>query len=187
MNELYQNLWAPWRLSYIKGDDEKCNDGASPKPATEHACFLCEYIAQDNDAENFVVDRSEFSMTVLNRYPYNNGHLLVAPQRHVGAFDELTTDELLDCQLVMQRMVSALKNTVSPDGFNIGLNLGDVAGAGLPGHLHWHIVPRWAGDKNFLAVTGNTNVIPQSLEALYTLLIRELETPHTSPGKTSHD
>jgi ATP adenylyltransferase len=111
---------------------------------------------------------------VLNRFPYNNGHLLVAPKVHKGRPDELTPDELLDLQLVLRQMLGILERRMTPDGFNVGLNLGKVAGAGLPGHLHWHIVPRWHGDTNFMPVLTDTRVIPQSLEALYDVLEEEL-------------
>jgi len=107
---------------------------------------------------------------LLNRYPYNNGHLLVSPNRHVGRLDEMTSQELLDVNEWLSRLVSLLETKMKPDGFNIGVNLGKVAGAGLPGHVHWHIVPRWNGDTNFMPVVGDVKVIVQSLDALYDLL-----------------
>ena len=181
MDQINQNLWAPWRLAYIT--DGGSSDSETPPEKSgdetssgEKPCFLCSYRESDNDEENFVVHRAKFCMTVLNRYPYNNGHLLITPRRHVGNIEDLSPDELLDCQLVIQQMIHSLKTVVNAQGFNVGLNLGSVAGAGLPGHLHWHIVPRWEGDQNFVAVTGNVHVIPQSLEALYTLLTRALQT-----------
>jgi ATP adenylyltransferase len=161
----YQQLWAPWRLSYIKADKDD-------EPA---GCFLCRYRDAADDAANFVVHRSERSLVVLNRFPYNNGHLLVAPAAHKATFAELTDDELLDCQQEITRMVAALQKAISPEGFNIGANLGKVAGAGLPGHLHWHIVPRWNGDTNFMSVIDDVTVIPQALQALYELLKAALE------------
>src|SRR4030095_6293001 len=109
-----------------------------------------------------------------NRFPYNNGHLLVASKDHKGRLDELTPDQLLDLQLVLRRMLAALEKLMSPEGFNIGLNLGKVAGAGLPGHLHWHIVPRWNGDTNFMPVLADTRVIVQSLDQFYTYLTEQL-------------
>ena len=111
---------------------------------------------------------------VLNRYPYNNGHLLVAPRAHKARLDELNSDELLDLQLVLRKMLGVIEKRMNPDGFNVGLNLGRAAGAGLPGHLHWHIVPRWNGDTNFMPVFADTRVIVQSLDALYDLLREEL-------------
>lgn len=167
----HETLWAPWRLNYIantvdKEADEKPKDG----------CFLCRYRDDTRDAENYVVDRSEHSLIVLNRFPYNNGHLLIAPRTHKASLDELSEAELLDLQLQVRRMIKLLKLVMEPDGFNVGLNLGRVAGAGLPGHLHWHIVPRWNGDVNFMPVIADAKVIPQSLEALYQLLQADLAT-----------
>ena len=114
---------------------------------------------------------------LLNRYPYNNGHLLVAPQRHVARLDEMTDEEQLEISQTMTRMVGVLEKVMQPQGFNVGLNLGRAAGAGVPGHLHWHIVPRWIGDTNFMPTVGGIHCIPQSLEALWELLIAELKEP----------
>lgn len=158
-------LWAPWRLQYIK----------QPKDETGPDCFLCRYIQERNDAENFVVARGAQTITVLNRYPYNNGHLLIAPLAHKGEIEQLDDAEMLECMQVLQQMTSAMKRCLAPEGFNIGLNLGKVAGAGLPGHLHWHIVPRWSGDTNFMTVVADATVIPQSLQALFELLKETLD------------
>jgi ATP adenylyltransferase len=140
------------------------------KETEDAGCFLCRYRDSDKDAENFVVERSQRSLTILNRYPYNNGHLLISPLAHKASLDELDDDEALDCLHALKRMSALLERVLSPDGFNIGLNLGKVAGAGLPGHLHWHVVPRWNGDTNFMPVLGSVKVIPQSLESLYEFL-----------------
>ncbi|MFN8857623.1 MAG: HIT family protein [Planctomycetaceae bacterium] len=157
----HDTLWAPWRLSYIKSPN---------RPASGH-CFLCEYRDHpEQDRENLVLLRGNTCSVVLNRFPYNNGHLLVAPYAHKAHLTELSDSELLECSQYLREMTSVLSRAMSPDGFNIGLNLGKVAGAGLPGHLHWHIVPRWNGDTNFMPVLADVNVIPQSLEALYDLL-----------------
>jgi ATP adenylyltransferase len=163
------HLWAPWRLSYVAAPKEK-------QPTTDEGggCFICRGVTGTDDKANLVVHRSELSVVVLNRFPYNNGHLLVCPKAHKGRLDELTPDELLDLQLVLRTMLGAIERRMSPDGFNVGLNLGRAAGAGVPGHLHWHVVPRWAGDTNFMPVVGDTRVIVQSLEALYDLLKEEL-------------
>ena len=115
-------------------------------------------------------------MVVLNRFPYNNGHLLIAPKGHKGQLHELSVDDILESQALLTRLVGILTETMKPDGFNIGLNLGKAAGAGLPGHLHWHLVPRWNGDTNFMAVVSDTRVIVQSLDALYTCLTERLRT-----------
>jgi ATP adenylyltransferase len=111
---------------------------------------------------------------LLNKYPYNNGHLLIGPLRHVGRLDELTSVELLEINETLRKMVAILEKLIKPDGFNIGVNLGRVAGAGLPGHIHWHIVPRWNGDTNFMPVLTDTKVIVQSLDALFDVLCVEI-------------
>lgn len=154
-------LWAPWRLSYV----------AAAKPSqTEGPCFFCRGLEEQDDRNNLIVLRKPRSMVVLNRFPYNNGHLLVAPLRHKGELHELDAEEMLEVMETLRHMVQRLSDLMHPDGYNIGLNLGIAAGAGLPGHLHWHIVPRWSGDTNFMPVVGDTKVMVQSLESLYDLL-----------------
>jgi ATP adenylyltransferase len=154
-------LWAPWRLSYV----------ANPKlPAEADPCFICRGLAENDDRANLITKRTEHSVVVLNRFPYNNGHLLVAPRRHLGQLHLLEPAEILDVQQTLTLMVGDLEKLMKAEGFNIGLNLGKVAGAGLPGHLHWHIVPRWFGDTNFMPTLADTKVIVQSLESLYDLL-----------------
>jgi len=118
--------------------------------------------------------RAEYSIVVLNRFPYNNGHLLIAPREHKADLRDLNDDELLETNHLLQKMLGLLEKTIFPDGFNLGLNLGRVAGAGLPGHLHWHIVPRWNGDTNFMPILGEAKVIPQALDALHDLLSKEM-------------
>ena len=118
--------------------------------------------------------RGEHSIVVLNRFPYNNGHLLIAPRQHKADLRDLNDAELLETNHLLQKMIGLLEKTISPDGFNVGLNLGRVAGAGLTGHLHWHIVPRWNGDTNFMPILGEAKVIPQALDALLELLSREM-------------
>ena len=129
--------------------------------------------AGDN-RQRFIVERGEHAITLLNRYPYNNGHLLIAPQRHVARLDELGDEVELELSQTLARMVKLLEKVMAPQGFNIGLNLGRAAGAGVPGHLHWHIVPRWIGDTNFMPVVADVNTIPQALETLWELLATEL-------------
>jgi ATP adenylyltransferase len=160
--QVVEQLWAPWRLSYV----------AIPKPpAADETCFLCAGLAADADRQNLIALRTRQAAVVLNRFPYNNGHLLVAPQAHKGKLAELTADELLEVMETLRAMVAALDDLMHPDGYNIGLNLGRAAGAGLPGHLHWHIVPRWDGDTNFMPILADTKVIVQSLDALYDRLV----------------
>ncbi len=161
-----EQLWAPWRLAYI---------AAAKPPAEDDPCFICKGLAEQNDHINLVELRTPLSMVVLNRFPYNNGHLLVAPRAHKGQLVELSSEELLETMETLRRMVRELDALIHPDGYNIGLNLGRVAGAGLPGHLHWHIVPRWQGDVNFMPVLADTKVIAQSLDSLYNLLVEELK------------
>ena len=163
-----EQLWAPWRMAYVADPDAKT------RPPTPGECFLCRGVSETDDRANLVAHRSELSVVVLNRYPYNNGHLLVAPRAHKARLDELTSDELLDVQLVLRKMLAVMEKRMNPDGFNVGLNLGRAAGAGVPGHLHWHLVPRWNGDTNFMPVFADTRVIVQSLDALYDLLREEL-------------
>lgn len=178
-----QRIWAPWRLGYVSGKEAQKPEPTEPVSWLEGAdedCFLCRAAANYADSEaanreNLVVEIGNHSITLLNRFPYSNGHLLVAPRRHVGELKDLTDNEHLE---IMQRLASyteLLGKLLSADGFNIGLNLGRVAGAGLPGHLHWHLVPRWPGDHNFMATTAGTRVIPQSLEALWEALVDELK------------
>jgi ATP adenylyltransferase len=163
-----EQLWAPWRLSYVAS--------AAP-PAAGDPCFICQGLAEADDRRNLIALRTPLSVVVLNRYPYNNGHLLVAPRAHKGTLAELSPEEITETQLTLRRMVEVLGSLMRPDGYNIGLNLGRVAGAGLPGHLHWHIVPRWAGDTNFMPVLADVKVIVQSLDALYDLLVARLQAP----------
>lgn len=159
------HLWAPWRLSYV---------ATPPKPTGGDDCFICRGLADRDDRANLIALRTTYSAVVLNRFPYNNGHVLVAPLAHKGRLDELSADEILDTQETLRQMVGLLDRAMTPDGYNVGLNLGRVAGAGLPGHLHWHIVPRWNGDTNFMPVLGETKVIVQSLDALYDLIQQHL-------------
>lgn len=182
MNMAMETIWAPWRLAYIKQDAAPPQPAPQPStPCSDETCFLCRYwdSPTTDDAENLVICRSEQAFVVLNRFPYNNGHLLIAPRFHQGDLTEIAPDVQAECQQLLVEMVKLLRQTVNPDGFNVGLNLGRVAGAGLPGHLHWHIVPRWNGDTNFMPVIGDTKVIPQSLEALHGLLQSRWEANQT--------
>ena len=129
---------------------------------------------EGDDRQRLVVERGEHTITLLNRYPYNNGHLLLAPRRHVARLDELGEDVQRELSQTLARMVDVLEKAMQPQGFNIGLNLGRAAGAGVPGHLHWHIVPRWIGDTNFMPSVAGVHTIPQALEALWELLTAEL-------------
>ena len=145
---------------------------ASPQPGGE--CFLCRGLASDQDRQNLIVERRASSFVILNRFPYNNGHLLVAPVLHRGTLSELEGADLVEPIETIRRMVAVLDRMLQPQGYNIGLNQGHAAGAGLPGHLHWHIVPRWDGDTNFMPVLGQTKVIVESLHEFYDRFINEL-------------
>jgi ATP adenylyltransferase len=158
-------LWAPWRLSYV---------ATAKPPSAGDPCFLCAGLADNDDRKHLIALRSPLSVVMLNRFPYNNGHLLIAPRSHKGRLDELTSEELLESMETVRQMVRVLEELMHPEAFNIGLNLGRAAGAGLPGHLHWHIVPRWNGDTNFMPVFADVKVIVQSLDSLYDLLVESL-------------
>lgn len=163
-------LWAPWRLGYIRGEERPPRETLELPDGADPDCFVCRAAASERDRENLLVHRGKLACTVLNRYPYNNGHLLVAPRRHQGALTELTPDEHHEIMTTISRWTDVLAHVVNAEGFNVGLNLGRVAGAGLPGHLHWHIVPRWSGDVNFMPTLAGIKVIPQSLDAVWEAL-----------------
>jgi len=143
-------LWAPWRMEYILGEKES-------------GCIFCTRINQDSDKENLILLRGKNNFVIMNKYPYNNGHLMVVPNRHTSEFDSLSDPEKLEMMNLVSKSMNVLKITVNPDGFNVGLNIGEIAGAGIDDHLHFHIVPRWAADTNFMPVVGQTKVISEDL------------------------
>lgn len=158
------SLHAPWRMEYIRSLHKPSDD----------VCFLCSAAVAKTDAQKrevLLLRKTTHSMLVINRFPYNNGHLLIAPLRHKGELDELGDDELLDLQKLTAFAVRLLKRAVSAQGFNVGINLGRAGGAGLPGHLHQHVVPRWAGDTNFISVIGQVRIVPQAIPQLYEELL----------------
>jgi ATP adenylyltransferase len=126
-------------------------------------CVFCDHLASKNDDEAHILYRGESVFVLLNAFPYNTGHLMVAPTRHIGELDELEPDELQELMQLTSRSVTVVSEAMAPDGFNLGMNLGAVAGAGVPGHLHMHVVPRWGGDTNFMAVVGETKVLPEMI------------------------
>jgi ATP adenylyltransferase len=154
-----KRMYAPWRIDYIR----------QPK---EEGCFLCAGLAGDDDRASLLVHRAPHTMVVLNRYPYNNGHLLIAPHRHVAGLDDLGAEEQVEIMGLAAYCTGALRELMRPEGFNLGFNLGLAAGAGLEDHLHLHVVPRWGGDTNFMSVLSDTRVIPEALDALWTDLFR---------------
>ncbi|MCD6175132.1 MAG: HIT domain-containing protein [Planctomycetes bacterium] len=155
-----KNLWAPWRIKYIQG---------LPKQSD---CFLCDYLSTpDKDRDNLILWRTEHAMVVFNKFPYNNGHLLVAPVRHIATLDDASDTELLCLMSLVRDCQKALSLAIGPHGFNVGMNFGRCAGAGLPDHLHIHVVPRWNGDTNYMHVCSDTDVISQGLQELYDQLL----------------
>ncbi|HEY8666880.1 MAG TPA: HIT domain-containing protein [Tepidisphaeraceae bacterium] len=160
-----RSLYAPWRMDYIRSLDK----ASSPE------CFLCAAVAANDDQERrrrLVLWTSDLSVVVINRFPYTNGHLLIAPKAHKADLEELSAEELADFQKQTIECIRLLKRAISPQGFNIGINLGRCAGAGLPGHVHQHVVPRWAGDTNFMSVVGEVRVVPEAMSQLHTELSR---------------
>ncbi len=152
-----KQLWAPWRIDYILG----------PKP---DACVFCLPESTDEDEERLVLHRGEKAFVIMNKYPYNSGHLMVTPYRHVMHICDLTAGEANECMALVQRCSDILQHCFSPHGLNIGLNIGEAAGAGIREHLHFHIVPRWNGDSSFMAVLDNVHVIPEHLRSTYARL-----------------
>lgn len=149
-----ENLWAPWRIAYIQ---------EHPK---EEGCFLCNAILDNHDEKHQVVHRGKECFCILNKYPYNSGHLMVAPNKHKADISDLLDEEMAEMMKMTKNMKQLLTTIMKPEGFNIGINLGKPAGAGLLGHVHIHVVPRWNGDTNFMPVIADVKVIPQSLQEL---------------------
>jgi len=148
-------LWTPWRMEYILD---------SNKPG---GCIFCDKPKEKEDRENLILYRGKKSFVIMNRYPYNNGHIMITPYSHVSDMTELGDEDMLEMTFEMRRTVSILKEVMCPDGFNIGMNLGKAAGAGIDDHLHLHIVPRWGGDTNFMPVISDMRVMPELLDETY--------------------
>lgn len=151
MNDI---LYSPWRLKYILSEKE-------------NNCIFCLKPLAKDDEKHLILHRSEYSFVIMNLYPYNNGHLMIVPNKHVSSLSELNIDELSDLMQLAQLSETILNKVYSPNGFNIGMNIGKAGGAGIESHLHMHIVPRWFGDSNFMTVTGGTRVVPESFESAY--------------------
>jgi ATP adenylyltransferase len=153
-----ERLWSPWRMAYVRGG----GDGKG-------GCIFCDLPAagEEHDEENHLLARGELTFVLLNAFPYNPGHLMVAPYRHVGRYGELTADELAETMAFAGTAIAALEEDSGAHGFNLGMNLGQVAGAGIADHLHLHLVPRWGGDTNFMPVVGHTKVLPELLAETY--------------------
>jgi ATP adenylyltransferase len=167
-----ETIWAPWRVGYILGED-----ASTPLPEPPHptGCIFCDKPRAGDDGAHLIVARAQYSFVILNLYPYNNGHLMVAPYRHVACLEELPDSEIAELFLVAKRIEPVLKAKLNFEGLNIGMNVGRVAGAGIDAHVHLHIVPRWGGDTNFMPVIADTKVMPQSLEAVRELLAQPLQ------------
>jgi ATP adenylyltransferase len=155
-----QRLWTPWRRAFIEGAAAVRDD----------SCFLCTLPVETDDRTNLILLRNEHAFVVLNRYPYNSGHLMVAPYVHTGDFAALDGAVAAEMMHTTQAAVAALEEEYRPDAFNLGMNLGKSAGAGVPDHLHIHVVPRWNGDTNFMPLVGDTKVLPETLDQTYARL-----------------
>lgn len=161
--EEMERLWAPWRMEYIRNADKI------------EGCIFCLFPAEQEDQARLILLRGEHAFIILNAYPYSNGHLMVTPYRHTADLDDLSDEEMLELMHLTRRAVNLLKKAFRPDGFNIGINMGRVAGAGIADHVHIHVVPRWNGDTNFMPVLGDVRVMPESLEAVYRQLSEALD------------
>lgn len=151
-------LWAPWRIEYIKNTSR------------EKGCIFCGKPKQSEDRKNLILHRGDTAYVIMNRYPYNNGHLMVVPFKHTPELSELSGDERLELFGLLELSRSVLSTVMRPQGFNIGMNLGRLAGAGITEHLHFHVVPRWGGDTNFMPVIGHTKVVSEALEETWSCL-----------------
>ena len=154
-------IWAPWRMNYIKPLRK-----SSVSKGRSGECLFCRIVKEKNDEKNLIIKRNKFSFSVLNKFPYNNGHLLVVAKRHLADITDLNEKEIVDLFNLISESKNILDKALKPQGYNIGINLGKISGAGIEKHLHIHIVPRWLGDTNFMPITASTKVIPQSLDAL---------------------
>ena len=151
-----EHLWAPWRMAYI-----------DPSGAKEQGCIFCVKPQEDRDEENLILYRGERCFVLMNLFPYNNGHLMIAPYAHVPDIERLDAETLTEIMLTAQKSLAALRAALRPDGFNMGINQGTVAGAGIADHIHFHVVPRWNGDTNFMPVLADTKVMPDYLRNTY--------------------
>lgn len=161
-----KRLWAPWRVAYIR------NPGKG--------CFFCKGLQAKDLSKVLIIEKGKKAFTIMNRYPYNNGHLMISPMRHIGSIEQLNDAEILDLNHLLSRAIKALKISMAPQGFNIGINQGKIAGAGVIDHVHIHLVPRWQGDTNFMPVLANTKIVSEALLDTYTKIkdgLYELDKP----------
>jgi len=169
-----ERLWTPWRMKYILSD--KSGD-----------CVLCKAAQSDDDAGHFVVHRDEHCFIIMNIYPYNSGHLMVVPYQHVASLEDLDDETLAEAMILVRKCMTLLGCAMHPEGFNVGINIGKAAGAGLHEHLHIHIVPRWVGDTNFMPVLGDTRVVPEMVVESYEKLRAALETETSNVKRQTSD
>ncbi len=165
-----KRIWAPWRMEYIANNKSK-------------ECVFCVSAEEGEERERLILYRTSFSFVMMNRYPYTNGHLMIAPFRHTANIDELSDDEMLDLFRMLRLCRSALEQIAAPQGFNIGINLGKAAGAGVDEHMHIHIVPRWNGDTNFMTVIGDIRVMPENLLNTYDKLLPVFQAASKRKGR----
>ncbi len=173
--ERKRNIWAPWRMAYIDGLDDHPDAGSG-------GCFLCRYRDEPDDEKHLVLWRGRRCFALLNLFPYTGGHSMVAPLTHAAALADLDPPTMLEMMSQVRDLQAVLAHALRAEGFNVGINIGRCAGAGLPGHLHVHVVPRWGGDTNFMGVLGEVRVIPTSLEELYARIRAAAEALHL-PGQ----
>ncbi len=166
-------LWAPWRMEYIRSENKM------------GGCIFCPGEDRSKDENRLILYVGALTMVMMNRFPYNNCHLLVAPVRHVSGLEHLSDEEMLNLLLMVRRSIDILKKIINPEGFNMGLNLGRVAGAGMEKHMHFHIVPRWSGDTNYMTVLGAVRVIPEHIKETYKILLPYFGNQNNNHGGTS--
>jgi len=154
-----RRIFAPWRYKYVKNPNSE-------------SCIFCKAVSANDDRKFGVLFRGKFSFVIINKYPYNNGHIMVAPYKHTGNLGEINKNEMLEMAVIIQKWQQVIQKAMNPDGFNIGMNIGKIAGAGFEDHLHYHLVPRWNGDTNFMPIIGETKVVPMSIDEAYDILLK---------------
>ena len=163
MERPFDVLWTPWRMEYVKGVVK----------GEARGCLFCKVQGME-DEEALIVYRGQYNFVMLNAFPYNTGHIMIVPYRHVSSIEKLNDNELLEAMRITKKVMRALRKLYSPDGFNLGWNVGRAAGAGIPDHVHLHLVPRWVGDANFMLTVGHTKVLPEALNETWRVLREEL-------------
>lgn len=163
-----KQIWAPWRMEYIKQAQN------SKLKAKNSGCFLCAY-NRKKDNKNFILYYGKYSFIIMNRFPYNAGHIMIAPYRHIGQIEKLNSNETTEMFRLLQQSIIIIKKIMNPDGFNVGINIGLVGGAGVPDHIHMHIIPRWLGDTNFMPIISDIKIINEELEKTFSKLKKEFD------------